>query len=136
MQEILNKSGFICDMDGVIYRGSKVLPGVPEFIKWMTTDPVAVEWTMATGGIPNCEYGMELLEEKMGEKAAGPMAVLKSMPEGFCNTTNAWYDNVNFGTLSTSLVTVLKDLVYGTTTAEEALAAWETATGEYLATLK
>lgn len=106
-----------------------------EFIKWMTTDPAAVEWTMATGGIPNCEYGMELLEQKMGEKAAGPMAVLKSMPEGFCNTTNPWYDNVNFGTLSTSLVTVLKDLVYGTTTAEEALAAWESATNEYLATL-
>lgn len=35
MHEILNKSGFICDMDGVIYRGSKVLPGVPEFINWM-----------------------------------------------------------------------------------------------------
>ena len=35
MQEILNKSGFICDMDGVIYRGSRVLPGVPEFIHWM-----------------------------------------------------------------------------------------------------
>ena len=35
MQEILSKSGFLCDMDGVIYRGSKVLPGVPEFINWM-----------------------------------------------------------------------------------------------------
>ncbi len=107
-----------------------------EFIKWMTTDPVAVEWTMATGGIPNCEYGMELLEEKMGDKAEGVMTVLKSMPDNFCNTTNAWYDNVNFGTLSTSLVTVLKDLVYGTTNAEQALAAWEAATNEYLDTLK
>ncbi len=36
MHQILSKSGFICDMDGVIYRGSKVLPGVPEFIRWMT----------------------------------------------------------------------------------------------------
>jgi NagD protein len=35
IQEILRKSGFICDMDGVIYRGSKVLEGVPEFINWM-----------------------------------------------------------------------------------------------------
>ena len=35
IQEILSKAGFICDMDGVIYRGSKVLPGVPEFINWM-----------------------------------------------------------------------------------------------------
>ncbi len=38
MHEILNKSGFICDMDGVIYRGSKVLPGVAEFINWMTAN--------------------------------------------------------------------------------------------------
>lgn len=107
-----------------------------EFIKWMTTDPDAVEWTIATGGIPNCEYGMELLEEKMGDKAAGPMGVLKAMPDGFSNTTNAWYDNVNFGTFSTSLVTVLKDLVYGTTTPEEALAAWEAATNEYMDSIK
>ena len=35
MKKILEKTGFICDMDGVIYRGSKVLPGVPEFINWM-----------------------------------------------------------------------------------------------------
>lgn len=35
MHEVLNKSGFLCDMDGVIYRGSKILDGVPEFIKWM-----------------------------------------------------------------------------------------------------
>lgn len=35
MHEILNKSGFICDMDGVIYRGNRILEGVPEFINWM-----------------------------------------------------------------------------------------------------
>ena len=27
------KKGFICDMDGVIYHGNKILPGVAEFIK-------------------------------------------------------------------------------------------------------
>ena len=35
MQEIRNKKGFICDMDGVIYHGSKILPGVAEFVNWM-----------------------------------------------------------------------------------------------------
>ncbi len=35
MHEILSKSGFICDMDGVIYHGNRVLEGVPEFIKWL-----------------------------------------------------------------------------------------------------
>lgn len=29
------KHGFICDMDGVIYHGNKVLPGVVEFVKWL-----------------------------------------------------------------------------------------------------
>ena len=29
------KKGFICDMDGVIYHGNRVLPGVAEFIQWL-----------------------------------------------------------------------------------------------------
>ena len=33
-----SKKGFICDMDGVIYHGKKLLPGVPEFIKWLNDE--------------------------------------------------------------------------------------------------
>ena len=29
------KKGFICDMDGVIYHGNMILPGVAEFIDWL-----------------------------------------------------------------------------------------------------
>ena len=29
------KKGFICDMDGVIYHGDRLLPGVPEFVGWL-----------------------------------------------------------------------------------------------------
>lgn len=29
------KKRFICDMDGVIYHGNQILPGVPEFIQWL-----------------------------------------------------------------------------------------------------
>ena len=32
MNELRNKKGFICDMDGVIYHGNKLLPGVKEFV--------------------------------------------------------------------------------------------------------
>ncbi len=35
MKEILNKVGFISDMDGVIYHGNKILDGVAEFVNWM-----------------------------------------------------------------------------------------------------
>ena len=29
------KKGFICDMDGVIYHGNRLLPGVTEFVDWL-----------------------------------------------------------------------------------------------------
>ena len=35
MHEVLNKAGFLCDMDGVIYHGNKILDGVKEFVNWM-----------------------------------------------------------------------------------------------------
>ena len=35
MKEILEKKGFICDMDGVIYHGNEILDGVAEFVNWM-----------------------------------------------------------------------------------------------------
>ena len=35
IQKIKDKAGFIIDMDGVIYHGNKLLPGVTEFLIWM-----------------------------------------------------------------------------------------------------
>lgn len=33
MEQLRAKKGFICDMDGVIYRGGSLLPGVKEFVE-------------------------------------------------------------------------------------------------------
>ena len=35
MDALRNKKGFICDMDGVIYHGDVLLPGVKEFVEWL-----------------------------------------------------------------------------------------------------
>ncbi len=35
MEKLRAKKGFICDMDGVIYWGGRLLPGVKEFVNWM-----------------------------------------------------------------------------------------------------
>lgn len=35
IDKIRSKQGFICDMDGVIYHGNKLLPGVKEFVEWL-----------------------------------------------------------------------------------------------------
>ena len=35
MEHLRAKKGFICDMDGVIYHGNQILPGVKEFVDWL-----------------------------------------------------------------------------------------------------
>ena len=35
METLRSKKGFICDMDGVIYHGNRLLPGVKEFVDWL-----------------------------------------------------------------------------------------------------
>ncbi len=35
MEALRKKQGFICDMDGVIYHGNRLLPGVKEFVDWL-----------------------------------------------------------------------------------------------------
>lgn len=35
IERIRSKKGFICDMDGVIYHGNKLLPGVKKFVEWL-----------------------------------------------------------------------------------------------------
>ena len=35
LMELRQKKGFLCDMDGVIYHGNRLLPGVSEFVNWL-----------------------------------------------------------------------------------------------------
>ena len=35
LSELREKKGFICDMDGVIYHGNRLLEGVKEFVNWL-----------------------------------------------------------------------------------------------------
>ena len=64
MNEILNKKGFICDMDGVIYHGNKILDGVREFVNWLIdNDKKFVFLTNSPERTPH-ELSMKL--ERMG----------------------------------------------------------------------
>ena len=64
MHPILEKKGFISDMDGVIYHGNRILPGVAEFIHWMIeNDKKFVFLTNSPEKTPH-ELSMKL--ERMG----------------------------------------------------------------------
>lgn len=38
MENLRAKKGFICDMDGVIYHGNRILDGVIPFVNWLTSE--------------------------------------------------------------------------------------------------
>ena len=64
MERIRNKNGFICDMDGVIYHGNKILDGVRDFVNWMIeNDKKFVFLTNSPEKTPH-ELSMKL--ERMG----------------------------------------------------------------------
>ena len=48
METLRNRKYFICDMDGVIYHGNKLLPGVKEFVRWMKDE--SKEFLFLTNG--------------------------------------------------------------------------------------
>ncbi len=68
MNVIKNKKGFICDMDGVIYHGNKILEGVLEFVNWLLdNDKRFVFLTNSPEKTPH-ELSMKL--ERMGLKVS------------------------------------------------------------------
>lgn len=53
METLRAKKGFICDMDGVIYHGDRLLPGVKEFVNWLyREDKKYLFLTNASGRTP------------------------------------------------------------------------------------
>lgn len=53
MEKLREKKGFICDMDGVIYSGNQLLPGVRKFVEWLyREDKKFLFLTNASGKTP------------------------------------------------------------------------------------
>lgn len=64
MQEILRKTGFICDMDGVIYHGNRVLDGVAEFVNWMIDNEK--RFVFLTNSSERTPHELSMKLERMG----------------------------------------------------------------------
>lgn len=64
MEQILQKAGFICDMDGVIYHGNKVLDGVPEFINWLIDNHK--KFVFLTNSAEKTPHELSMKLERMG----------------------------------------------------------------------
>ena len=83
------KKGFICDMDGVIYHGSKVLPGVAEFINWLNEEGKEYLFlTNNSGSTPRelcrklARLGLDVPEHHFYTSALATAAFLKEQAPG------------------------------------------------------
>ncbi len=64
MQAIKEKIGFICDMDGVIYHGNRILDGVPEFINWLQKNNK--KFVFLTNSSERTPHELSMKLERMG----------------------------------------------------------------------
>ena len=64
MHEVLNKAGFLCDMDGVIYHGNKILDGVKEFVNWMLQN--GKKFVFLTNSPEKTPHELAMKLERMG----------------------------------------------------------------------
>ena len=86
MQAIQNKKAFICDMDGVIYHGSKILDGVKEFVNWLIEkDKKFIFLTNSPERTPH-ELSMKL--ERMGLKVSPTLISEKLLSKSSEQTKN------------------------------------------------
>ena len=83
------KKGFICDMDGVIYHGNRILPGVAEFVQWLhDEDKEYLFLTNNSGYTPRelnqklARMGLDVPEEHFYTSALATAAFLREQAPG------------------------------------------------------
>lgn len=89
MESLRSKQGFICDMDGVIYHGNQVLPGVVEFIDWLHRENKEFLFLTNNSGYTPRELqqklarmGLDVSEEHFYTSALATAAFLKEQAPG------------------------------------------------------
>lgn len=83
------KTGFICDMDGVIYHGNIILPGVADFIQWLREEKKEYLFLTNNSGYTPKELnqklarmGLDVPEEHFYTSALATAAFLKEQAPG------------------------------------------------------
>lgn len=89
MIDFNQKKGFICDMDGVIYHGNKVLDGVVEFVNWLQSEKKDYLFLTNNSGLTPKELqqklfrmGLDVQEEHFYTSALATAQFLKNQAPG------------------------------------------------------
>lgn len=124
------------DNNLAIYKESDAKEWAWEFIKFMTTDTVAVQWLVDNLYYPNNVDAIESVKGVLGEKTVEVLnKALGAVPEDFSPAGNNM-NTVSFGPVTTNLYTAVDDVVNGRMTPEEAAHFMQDSVDEYLSTVQ
>ena len=83
------KKGFICDMDGVLYHGNRILPGAADFVQWLQSNNKEYLFLTNNSGMTPKELqqklarmGLDVPEEHFYTSALATAAFLKEQAPG------------------------------------------------------
>ena len=89
MIDFNEKKGFICDMDGVIYHGSRLLPGAKEFVSWLQRENKKYLFLTNNSGLTQrklreklLRMGLDVPEERFYTSALATAEFLKLQAPG------------------------------------------------------
>lgn len=89
MIDFNEKKGFICDMDGVIYHGNRLLPGAKEFVDWLQREEKEYLFLTNNSGMTQKELqqkllrmGLDVPEEHFYTSALATAEFLKAQAPG------------------------------------------------------
>lgn len=125
------------DNNIAIYNGSDNKELAWEFVKFMTTDEVAVEWVADQLMIPNNSAGMEYVKELLPEHVVSVVDyVMGSVPENYNDATNYVFNSVSFGPTTNNMITAVDNVINAYMTAEEAAQLMQDGIDEFLASVE
>ncbi|MCL2445825.1 MAG: HAD-IIA family hydrolase [Oscillospiraceae bacterium] len=89
IENLRSKQGYLCDMDGVLYHGERLLPGVTEFVHWLEKEEKQYLFlTNASGRTPLelqqklARMGLEVGEDKFYTSALATAQFLHHQSPG------------------------------------------------------
>ena len=119
MESLRSKKGFICDMDGVIYHGNRLLPGVKEFVEWLQKEEK--QFLFLTNASSRSPKELEIGEEHFYTSALATAKFLQNQAPG-CSAYvigdhglyNALYDaGITINDVDPDYVVVGETVTYG-----------------------
>ncbi len=130
-------SSHMGDWNMSICNTSKQQEWAWEFIKFMATDPVVLEWLVDCNSLPSNLDGLEYLKEAMAPDYYNAIdTILSQQPRAFSASTNVCYDSANFGTFANDITTVINEMFVGNMDSSQAVELIQKNLDLYMAGLK